>query len=97
MISTKKQRCNVRDASERGLGATLLQMGQPVPFASRTFTETEQRYAQMEKECLAIVFACEKFPQYISQRDNVIVESDHKPVNLFSISHSCMCHIVSKE
>ena len=68
------------DASERGLSATLLQTGQPVAFASRTLTATEQRYAQIEKECLTIVFACEKFAQYISRRDNVTVESDHKPL-----------------
>ena len=68
------------DASERGLGAALLEQGQPVAFASRTLTLTEQRYAQIEKECLSIVFACTKFSQYISRRDNVIVESDHKPL-----------------
>ena len=53
------------DASQRGLGATLLQQGQPVAFASRTMTSVEERYAQKEKECLAIVFACDKFEQYI--------------------------------
>ena len=38
------------DASERGLGATLMQKGQPVAFASRTLSTTKQRYAQIEKE-----------------------------------------------
>ena len=37
------------DASERGLGATLMQKGQ-VAFASRTLSTTKQRYAQIEKE-----------------------------------------------
>ena len=55
------------DDSERGLGATLMQNGQPVAFASRTLSTTEQRYAQIEKECLAIVFGCKKFSQYISR------------------------------
>ena len=45
------------DASESGLGATLLQNGQPVAFASRSLSAVERRYAQKEKECLAIVFA----------------------------------------
>ena len=40
------------DASEKGLGATLHQNGQPVAFASRTLTPIEQRYPQIEKECL---------------------------------------------
>lgn len=68
------------DASEKGLGATLLQNGQPVAFASRTLTPVEQRYAQIEKECLAIVFACSKFSQYITRRELITVESDHKPL-----------------
>ena len=38
------------DSSEVGLGSTLLQDGQPVSFASRALTPTEQRYAQIEKE-----------------------------------------------
>lgn len=55
------------EASERGLGATLLQNGQPVAFASQTLSAVEQRYAQIEKECLAIVFGCQKFSQYITR------------------------------
>ena len=68
------------DASEKGLGATLLQSGQPVVFASRTLSMTERRYAQIEKECLAIVFGCQKFSQYITRRAKVTVESDYKPL-----------------
>lgn len=62
------------DASEKGLGAALLQNGQPVCYASKTMTETLQRYAQIEKECLAIVFA-----QYIYGGDNITIHSDYKP------------------
>ena len=68
------------DASEKGLGATLLQNGQPVAFASRTLTPVEPRYAQIEKECLVIVFACTKLSQYITRRELITVESDHKPL-----------------
>ena len=35
------------DTSQAGLGATLLQGGQPVAYASRALTPTESRYAQI--------------------------------------------------
>ncbi|UYV82346.1 K02A2.6-like, partial [Cordylochernes scorpioides] len=54
------------DASDKGLGAVLLQGEQPVAYASKALTNTETRYAQIEKECLSIVFACEHFYQYIA-------------------------------
>ena len=68
------------DASQRGLGAALLQGGQPVAYASRALTDTEVNYAQIEKELLAIVFASEKFDSYIYGRDCVPVQTDHKPL-----------------
>ena len=68
------------DASQFGLGAVLLQNGQPVAFASRTLTSAETRYAQIEKELLAIVFACEHFYLYVYGRDRVRVHTDHKPL-----------------
>ena len=67
------------DASEKGLGAALLQEGQPIVFASRALTDTETRYAQIEKEMLAIVFAAEKFDQYTFGH-SVTVQPDHKPL-----------------
>jgi len=45
------------DASETGLGAVLRQKGQPVCYASRALTDIETRYAQIEKEVLAIVWS----------------------------------------
>ena len=36
----------------------MLQNEKPVAYASRALTETECRYAQIEKELLAITFAC---------------------------------------
>ena len=57
------------DASSHGLGSVLLQKNQqewrPVAYASRAMSETESRYAQIEKEALAITWACEKFSTYI--------------------------------
>lgn len=70
------------DASQSGLGAALLQAGQPVAYASRALTPTEERYAQIEKELLAVVFACQRFDAYVYGRANVNVESDHKPLEI---------------
>ena len=66
------------DASQTGLGAALMQDGQPISYASRAMTDTEQNYAQTEKELLAIVFAYERFNNYIYGRNVVHVETDHK-------------------
>lgn len=71
------------DACKDGLGAALLQEGQPVSYTSRALTTTEQNYAQIEKELLAVVFACERFDQYVYGRQ-INVESDHKPLEMIS-------------
>ena len=68
------------DASQKRLEATLLQKGQLVAFASRSLSLTEQHYAQIEKECLAIVFASERFNQYIHGRESTTIRTDHKPL-----------------
>ena len=52
------------DASEKGMGAALLQEGQPLAYISRALTDTETRYGQIEKELLAVVYAWERFHQY---------------------------------
>lgn len=75
------------DASETGLGCALLQDGQPVAFASRTMTQTERRYAQIEKELLSILFGCNRFHQYIAGKEDISVETDHQPlVSIFKKS-----------
>ena len=52
------------DASSTGLGAALMQQGKPLAYASRALSDTEAGYAQIEKECLAIVFSLERFHKY---------------------------------
>ena len=68
------------DASRKGLGAAVLQDGGVVAYASRALTPTEQRYAQIELEMLAIVFGCQRFHKMIYGKHDVVVESDHKPL-----------------
>ena len=69
------------DASNRGLGAVILQHGRPVAYCSRAMTDTETRYAQLEKELLAVVFALKKFDQMTYGRHLTVV-SDHKPLEI---------------
>ena len=52
------------DASKKGLGAVLLQESKPVMYMSRALTETEQRYSNIERELLAIVFALGRLNHY---------------------------------
>ena len=42
------------DASQKDLGAALLQHGQPICYASRALTETEQTYCNVERETLVV-------------------------------------------
>jgi predicted aspartyl protease len=71
------------DASSTGLGAVLEQHEEsgwrPVLYASRTLSATEQRYAQIEKEALAITWACERFYEYIHGL-HILIRTDHKPL-----------------
>lgn len=67
------------DASKKGLGAALVQQGKPIAFASKALTDVEQRYANIERELLAIVFGCTRFHTYVFGT-KFIVESDHKPL-----------------
>ena len=62
-----------------------MQNGQSVAYASWALTPTEVNYAQIEKELLAIVFACTRFDSYIYEREQVNVETDHKPLESIAL------------
>ena len=69
------------DASFFGLGAVLLQkdsdIWKPVAYASRSLSDTECQYAQIEKEALMAVWACDKFSEYLLGH-TFLIETDHK-------------------
>ena len=72
------------DASSYGIGAVISQQQpsgewQPVSFQSRSLTPTERRYAQIEKEALALTWACERFSDYLIGK-HFVIETDHKPL-----------------
>jgi len=57
------------DGSPYGVGAILCQVvdgvEKPVLFASSSLSAAEQKYSQLHREALAIVFALKKFHKYI--------------------------------
>ena len=59
----------------------LLQGGQPIAFASKSLTDVESHYANIERECLSVCFGLEKFHTYIYGR-HVLVENDHKALEM---------------
>ncbi|GFW11857.1 retrovirus-related Pol polyprotein from transposon 17.6 [Trichonephila clavipes] len=86
------------DASKNGLGAVLLQECQPVAFGSESLTQTQQHYAQIEKELMAVMYGLEHFNYYTYGRI-ATGQTDHKPIlglskkpyNTISPCLQCIC------
>ena len=83
--STKEVTLQV-DASVKGISAALLQDGRPGAFASKSLTDVETRYANIEREMLAVVYGCERFHTYLYGRP-VPIHTDHNPLESIDLKH----------
>lgn len=70
------------DSSRYAIGCVLLQNNRPVCFKSKSLSKREIEYGQIDKEFIAVLFACKIFHNFIYGR-HFMEQTDHLPLISF--------------
>jgi hypothetical protein len=68
------------DAFHEGIGAVLMQVGQPVAYLSKALGDRNKKLSIYEKEFLALIEAVDRWRPYL-QRTEFTIKTDHKALS----------------
>ena len=75
--------------------ASLLRYSKVVSLLHLRHCHTLNGIMHSLRKCLAIVFGCQRFDQYLAQKDKIVLETDQKPLEpIFKKPiHAVPCHL----
>ena len=82
------------DASEKAISGILSQNGHPVLYLSRTLSDAETRYSNIEREALAIVWSTHRARHFLLGRKFKLI-SDHRPLEFIFDSNKELPKVTS--